>query len=148
MCIRVERLNSIIVSRQNHKAIASMSISSNEKKITEFESVPSVFISWQDTRKIRILAQYWMVDGVVYFQHAQIIPGTENEIKVDRKGWLQMYLLETFALWEEMNCPGSLFLRNCISSSCKSNPREIAWRFPNNNGGWQSSFLSASGFWI
>lgn len=41
-----------------------------------------------------------MVDGVVYFQHSQIIPGTENEIKVDRKGWLQMYLLETFALNE------------------------------------------------
>lgn len=39
-----------------------------------------------------------MVDGVVYFQHSQIILGTENEIKVDRKGWLQMYLLETFVM--------------------------------------------------
>lgn len=67
-----------------------------------------------------------MNGGVVYFQHSQIILVTENEIKVDWKEWHQTYLLETSASWEEMNCPSSLFLRNCVSSSCKSNPREIA----------------------
>lgn len=36
-CVHVKSMNSIIVRRLNHKAIASKSISSNEKKITEFE---------------------------------------------------------------------------------------------------------------
>lgn len=59
--------------------------------------------------------------------------------KVDERECYQTYSSETFALWE-MNCPGSLFLRNCISYSCKSNPEERGWYFPSNS--WRKQYLS------
>lgn len=59
--------------------------------------------------------------------------------KVDERECYQTYSSETFALWE-MNCPGSLFLRNCISYSCKSNPEERGWYFLSNS--WWQQYLS------
>lgn len=59
--------------------------------------------------------------------------------KVDERECYQTYSSETFALWE-MNCPGSLFPRNCISYSCKSNPEERGWYFLSNS--WWQQYLS------
>lgn len=69
--------------------------------------------------------------------------------KVGQREYYQTYSSETFALWE-VNCPGSLFLRNWISYIYliyKSNPGEIRY-FLCNSWGQHVSFLSVSGFWI
>ena len=42
---------------------------------------------------------------VVYFQHSQIIPVTENEIKVDQKEWHQTYFVGDLCLMGRNELP-------------------------------------------